>query len=145
MREWHLVMEALVARRAGDARMLSLCPVDWGRHRAPEGPLMDSTVLHLVAGQMPPRGGEPSWWAEWCEFIVATAFSRMVSGSTSVLFFGGIEYLVVFIWAPGMRYRNESGPSVFVLLCCGTEIVAARQPPRRIRFGCHCCFAGRWI
>ena len=86
MREWHLVLEALVARKAGDARMLSLHPVDWGRHRVPEGPLMDSTVLRLVAGQMP-KGGEPSWWREWCELLVATDSSRIVSGSTSVLSF----------------------------------------------------------
>ena len=63
MREWHPVLEALVARTAGDARMLSLHPADWGRHRVPEGPLMDSTVLHLVAGQVQ-RGEGPSWWQE---------------------------------------------------------------------------------
>ena len=86
MREWHLVLEALVARNAGQARMLSLHPSDWGRHRVPERPLMDSTVLLLVAGQMP-KGGEPSWWWDWCEFLVATASARSVSGSTSVLYF----------------------------------------------------------
>ena len=144
MREWHLVLEALVDSDVAHASVLSLHPADWGRHRVPEGPLMDSTVLHLVAGQMP-KGGEPSRWREWCEFLVATASSRIVSGSTSVLSFVRIEYLAVFIWAPGMRYRNASGPSVFVLLCCGTEIVVARQPTRRIRFGCHCHLAGRWI
>jgi len=82
VREWHPVLEALVARDVGQARMLSLSPLDWGKHRVPEGPLMDSTVLHLVAGQV--QRPEPEWWEEWCELLVATASSRVVSGSTPV-------------------------------------------------------------
>ena len=77
----HPVFEALFAKRMDEAMRISQEVPGWGRCLVPldHPKLQGSSILHLVAGQPPPRGYVPGNWEVWLSIIVdEVVFSQTI-------------------------------------------------------------------
>ena len=71
---------------------------DWGELVVATGPLRGQSVLHLVAGQKPPKCLETEWYDEWCHFLC-----REVC----------VEYGYLWVGRGGGRGKNRRGRGVW--------------------------------
>ena len=99
----HPIFEALMAKKKDWSNMWGVYEIsksmdDWGELVVATGPLRGQSVLHLVAGQKPPKGLEPEWYDEWCHCLC-----REVC----------VEYGYLWVRRGGGRGKNGRGRGVW--------------------------------